>query len=93
MLCKLHFNATLQPLETRIKNCVIIQKAGMTSVIPAFCIHWGEARKFIATRMSAAGEGLTEPNIYLRLAAQMQTSLATWSKNILPPLPENHLTA
>ena len=31
--------------------------------------------------MSAAGEGLTEPNLYLRQMAQMQTSLATWTKN------------
>ena len=33
-----------------------------------------------AARMSTAGEGLTEPILYLRLLAQMQTSLATWSK-------------
>ena len=33
-----------------------------------------------AARMSAAGEGLTEPNLYLRLTAQMQTSLATRTK-------------
>ena len=29
--------------------------------------------------MSAAGEGLTEPILYLRRKAQMQTSLATWT--------------
>ena len=33
-----------------------------------------------AARMSAAGEDLTEPNLYLRHSAQMQTSLATWTK-------------
>ena len=33
-----------------------------------------------ATRASVAVEGLTEANLYLRLPAQMQTSLATWTK-------------
>ena len=33
-----------------------------------------------ATRMSVAADGSTEPNLYLRLWAQMQTSLATWTK-------------
>jgi len=37
--------------------------------------------------MSVAGEGLTEPNIYLRLSVQMQTSLATWTKS--HRFPEN----
>ena len=31
--------------------------------------------------LSAAGEGSTEPNLYLRLLAQMQTSLATRTKS------------
>ena len=36
-----------------------------------------------AARMSAAGEGSTEPNLYLR-KAQMQTSLATRTKTTSP---------
>jgi len=33
--------------------------------------------------MSAAGEGSTEPILYLRLLAQMQTSLATQIKSCM----------
>ena len=41
----------------------------------------GEARKLNATRMSVAADGSTEANRYLRPLAQMQTSLATWTKS------------
>ena len=42
-----------------------------------FCLYGARLEKINAARMSAAGEGLTEPILYLRLLAQMQTSLAT----------------
>jgi len=40
-------------------------------------LFWLEKRleQLNAARMSAAGEGLTEPNLYLRPWAQMQTNL------------------
>ncbi|MBQ9838623.1 MAG: hypothetical protein IJO56_03885 [Oscillospiraceae bacterium] len=50
--------------------------------MPFLLISFGGARleKSNAARMSAAGEGSTEPILYLRLLAQMQTSLATRTK-------------
>ena len=42
-----------------------------------------------ATRTSVAGDGLTEPNLYLR-KAQMQTSLATRIPQLLPFLHTRH---
>ena len=51
--------------------------------MPFLLISFGGARleKINATRTSVAGEGLTEPILYLRLSAQMQTSLATRTKS------------
>jgi len=46
-----------------------------------FCLYGARLEKINAARMSAAGEGLTEPILYLRLLAQMQTSLATRTKS------------
>ena len=44
---------------------------------------WRRLEQSNAARMSAAGEGLTEPNLYLR-KAQMQPSLATRTKTTSP---------
>ena len=54
-------------------------------------LHWrGETRKINAARMSAAGDGLTEPNIYfLPIGKKMQTSLAIWTREFSPLGREN----
>ena len=42
-----------------------------------FCMYGTRLEQSNATRTSVAADGLTEANLYLRLPAQMQTSLAT----------------
>ena len=45
-----------------------------------FCLYGARLEQLNATRTSVAGEGLTEPILYLRLSAQMKASLATRTK-------------
>ena len=54
----------------------------MAFAIPAFFFYYGETRKINAVRISAAGEGLTEPNLnfHFPLEMKMLTSLATQAR-------------
>ena len=56
-------------------------KAESAFALSAFIFCMVRLESSNAARMSAAGEDLTEPNLYLRPTAQIETSLATRSKN------------